>query len=107
MDSSETELVRKVLASLIDRLDGRAGNSLVVIVLGQDESPAREPREPESMSSHPAGTDIITNRTGATHPGLERFTLSHLCSSGPAPRACFLEPEKVCVNSGACEVRGY
>jgi hypothetical protein len=49
----------------------------------------------------------MADKTGATHPGLERFTLSHLCSSGPAPRACYLEPEKVCVKSGACETRGY
>jgi hypothetical protein len=120
MDSSDTELVRRVLASVLDRL-GRdpasaqathgyraAGNNLVLIVLGQSDGPDdRALREPDSLSSSLARREQPSSSIGATHPGLEKFTVSQQCSSGSAPRACFLEPEKVCVNSGACEVRGY
>lgn len=41
------------------------------------------------------------------HPALERFTI---IASSPAPstaKACFMEPERICVNSGACEMRGF
>ena len=41
------------------------------------------------------------------HPGLERFIMLRADSSSSAPRACFMEPSRACVNSGACEMRGF
>ena len=43
----------------------------------------------------------------ASHPGLERFTIiaSSPISSGQKP--CYMEPDRPCVKSGACEMRGY
>lgn len=41
-----------------------------------------------------------------SHPGLERFTIE--ADSHPSvPKACFMEPGRACVNSGACEMRGF
>ena len=41
-----------------------------------------------------------------SHPGLERFTIE--AESHPsAPKTCFMEPGRTCVNSGACEMRGF
>ena len=40
------------------------------------------------------------------HPGLERFPLSET-GTAAASKPCFMEPGRVCVNSGACEMRGY
>lgn len=41
-----------------------------------------------------------------SHPGLERFIIE--AESLPsAPKACFMEPGRPCVNSGACEMRGF
>jgi hypothetical protein len=42
-----------------------------------------------------------------SHPGLERFIMPEADSAPPAPRACFMEPGRACVNSGACEMRGF
>ena len=42
-----------------------------------------------------------------SHPGLERFTIPGVDSPPPAPKACFMEPNRECVNSGACEMRGF
>ena len=42
-----------------------------------------------------------------SHPGLERFIMLAADSAPPAPRACFMEPSRDCVNSGACEMRGF
>lgn len=45
--------------------------------------------------------------TSASHPGLERFTIiaSSPILSGKKP--CYMEPDRPCVKSGACEMRGY
>ena len=42
-----------------------------------------------------------------SHPGLERFIMLAADSPPPAPRACFMEPSRACVNSGVCEMRGF
>jgi hypothetical protein len=42
-----------------------------------------------------------------SHPGLERFNIGEGAEPGPVPKACFMEPSRVCVNSGACEMRGF
>ena len=42
-----------------------------------------------------------------SHPGLERFIMLAADSAPPAPRPCFMEPDRDCVNSGACEMRGF
>jgi hypothetical protein len=42
-----------------------------------------------------------------SHPGLERFIMLAADSAPPAPRPCFMEPNRACVNSGACEMRGF
>jgi hypothetical protein len=42
-----------------------------------------------------------------SHPGLERFNIVEGVEPGPAPKACFIEPGRSCVNSGACEMRGF
>jgi len=42
-----------------------------------------------------------------SHPGLERFIMLAADSPPPAPKACFMEPSRECVNSGACEMRGF
>jgi hypothetical protein len=42
-----------------------------------------------------------------SHPGLERFIMLAADSAPPAPRPCFMEPSRDCVNSGVCEMRGF
>ena len=42
-----------------------------------------------------------------SHPGLERFIMLAADSAPQAPRPCFMEPDRDCVNSGACEMRGF
>lgn len=54
-------------------------------------------------NSHAAGGNSLQS----THPGLERFDLPENNAVSNAPRKCFMEPDRACVNSGACEMRGY
>jgi len=60
----------------------------------------REPATVNScVSDHP--------ERKVSHPGLERFIMPAADSPSPAPKACFMEPSRACVNSGVCEMRGF
>lgn len=41
------------------------------------------------------------------HPGHERFTMIERSSTPADRKPCYMEPDRPCVNSGACEMRGY
>ena len=115
MSESDNEVARRVLASVLDRL--QAGSSLpsnqsstfdqsssnadqvVVVVLGQG-----------SIKAAPlAGVTNATQplREAGSHPGLEKFVLQETGANSTAPKTCFMEPNRPCVHSGACETRGY
>jgi len=100
--------------------NGAASNPLIVIMLG--DSPARRAESSAAKSpvatlpqvikqagcgcqnnSHTAGGNSLQS----SHPGLERFDLPKENTVSSAPRSCFMEPDRVCVGSGACEMRGY
>jgi hypothetical protein len=86
---------------------------IIVIIAGElkthsDEATRQEPvilnvaSEPGKATS---GVSDYSERK-VSHPGLERFTIE--ADSRPsAPKACFMEPSRSCVNSGACEMRGF
>lgn len=78
------------------------GDSLVLIVLGDSPAIANEPQ----MRLKPTTPAYTHAEAQANHPGLERFPILE-GASHPAPKPCFIEPARVCVNSGACEMRGY
>ncbi len=107
MDSPERDLVRKSLLAALSRLDGdaspggkglEAGGDFVLIFL------ANAVGQPLTQSVVPSA---VSSAGLATLPELERFSISQECSSDSAPKSCFIEPDRVCVNSGACERRGF
>lgn len=126
IDSNNTEIIRRVLTSLLDRLDkssaqasasggpelmgspapqGAQGDAspLFLLMLGQLDSGSNGLKDAES---EPRRLYDIEDRA-ATHPGLEKFSAPEGHQTDSAPRTCFMEPGRVCVNSGACEMRGY
>jgi hypothetical protein len=130
----DQELIRQILAAVAERLatgdglhprkplgstvvrpsaDGPPRSddpNIVVIVLGQTGSePQRaEPQsEVGSCGCASAGSNKLVLAAGSLHPGHEKFPVREESSSDPAPRSCFIEPHRACVNSGACEMRGY
>jgi hypothetical protein len=97
IDLNDTEIIRRVLTSLLDRLDEGSPPRLA--------QPDSGPNEPESAGAEPGRASRIEDR--AAHPGLEKFSITEARHMDSAPRTCFMEPGRVCVNSGACEMRGY
>ena len=99
---------------------GAGSNPLIVIMLG--DSP-RAPLESNAANQPVAAAPRDVKQTGcgcqnnspveqgnslqSPHPGHERFDLPEENSLSSAPRRCFMEPERACVGSGACEMRGY
>lgn len=87
MQSDDREAVREFLEAALKQLsqpsDARERGS--------------EAASPQASSLH--GCDA--------HPGHDRFPLSEPSASTGARKPCFMEPDRVCVNSGACEMRGF
>jgi hypothetical protein len=111
MESSQKEKIRRVLESVLARLEntsapGQAASDSVespvlLVVLGESGAHTRDAAQAQ-------GTPAITEpRLVSHHPGLERFSLREEESKPHAPRMCFMEPGRECVESGACELRGY
>ena len=61
----------------------------------------------DSASSLPLLAEPVVQMSKSSHPGLERFVTLKTESNSPAPRPCFMEPDRECVHSGACEMRGF
>jgi hypothetical protein len=120
MESSETEIARRALQTALERLNRQAadeghrgdtlpgGGPVIVIMLGQVSGPTelQGGNVDERVAGKPGTTPGGGNSTAA-HPGLEKFVLNEGRDKDSAPKACFMEPERACVNSGACEMRGH
>jgi hypothetical protein len=130
MADRERETVRRVLEALLAKLDGESLDSdaressivsdsidrasPVIVVLDGLNSKVQEkddrcrPRPNELGGVASAnGSAPVREAHQASHPGLERFPLAETQSQSSVPRACFMEPGRTCVSSGACEMRGY
>ncbi|HEX8091728.1 MAG TPA: hypothetical protein VF762_22935 [Blastocatellia bacterium] len=75
-------------------LDGARGGP------GEHYAQGGQPSYERPFTFDPRGIQTV-------HPGLEKFPLAEIIDPLPAPKTCFMEPGRVCVNSGACEMRGY
>lgn len=109
MQSSDQEIARRALVAALERLDGEkrsdssqtdAPSNVFIIMLGNHQS---EPASGETLSAQ----SNISHKTVEAHPSLQRFDLPPLSSCSTAPTMCFLEPDRVCVNSGACQRLGH
>src|SRR5262245_53131421 len=129
MQHDQEELVRRVLEQVLDRLNDQAGRNdaprgetlssrsasqsnepVVLVVLGgldarSSSSEAPSQRAPSVSTAGSAAPN--PQATKLSHPGHERFTIAGPTSTPGAPKTCFMEPARLCVNSGACEMRGY
>ncbi len=131
MPNQDKETVRRVLEALLEKLDreprdgeewasstllseGSDSTSPVIVLLGglnsgvQDAVPRRQPNvdEPGRLATANLAPSARYS-SHASHPGLERFPFAETQSHPAAPKACFMEPGRTCVSSGACEMRGY
>jgi hypothetical protein len=120
MEISDQEMIRRALSSIVKRIESGGsppvvlshqtdqsttnGNDrleateppIVLVFLGHTVSTNQEPVH-EKQSSHPSSV---------SHPGFEKFQLQE-SRAVDAPKTCFMEPDRICVNSGACEMLGH
>jgi hypothetical protein len=118
MSTSDPLIVRRVLASLLDRLEGgarpgaentapeNAAPPVVLIMIGQPGDKECSCRG-AAASGETFSTAARPPDKACPHPGLSRFDIEEESPQAQAPRSCFMEPDRVCVNSGACEMLGY
>jgi hypothetical protein len=129
MPNQDKETVRRVLEALLEKLDGEPrdgedraillsegsdSTSPVIVLLGGLNSGAQDAVAHRQRKVDELGRPATANLSArahdnpqASHPGLERFPLAETQSHPAAPKACFMEPGRTCVSSGACEMRGY
>ncbi|HXU36802.1 MAG TPA: hypothetical protein VN937_10610 [Blastocatellia bacterium] len=69
------------------------------------EAALRKLEEPKLQP--PTAEATMSTYTSASHPGLERFTIIESSQTSSGKKACYMEPDRLCVKSGACEMRGY
>ena len=128
------QVLEAALKNLSDAFDGDARSE--AIALSGDPWPSSESRDSEvpvilivtgdlsansqnTAVAKPASIEDTKERAAVnscvsdhserklSHPGLERFIMLAADSAPLAPKACFMEPNRECVNSGACEMRGF
>lgn len=84
--------------------EGSSREAPVIIIVAGRQQPAVLDQSYESATVS-AGPNA-SNERKLSHPGLERFIIE--ADTRPAvPKTCFMEPDRSCVNSGACEMRGF
>lgn len=99
--------------SILFSESGDAGTPVVLVLIGGLNSSAQNGAAPLLPSVDQTGGQATAKTSApgddkpqAAHPGLERFPF--VTDSHPAaPKACFMEPGRACVSSGACEMRGF
>lgn len=128
MQESNDEIARRVLASVLERLDASSSqphdtsslnkasrsssgsDPIVVVVLGQANSHPTISEDARRTLNEPltqAAGGLHSSFADSSHPGLEKFELPKPSPNARAPKTCFMEPDRPCVNSGVCEMRGY
>ena len=112
MNDADQEIIRRVLSNVLSRLEG--GGAIEATKLSTSESSPVIFIVLNNSSSDRAGDErnripvrLQASEQPATHPGLERFASLETKPDSNAPKTCFMEPDRICVNSGACETRGF
>lgn len=103
VEDDRTRATPVVVILLGDRETGRGEMGSATGDLAAPQAGARFPGCGCQNNSHTGGSISLQS----SHPGLERFDLSEEKANRDAPRRCFIEPDRACVGSGACEMRGY
>lgn len=101
----DKEKIRRALEAALAGLDAPTEAAApIIIVLGDSRS-----SEQSSAVQSKQSINDPKPYAGSTslHPGLQRFPNLETELPAPAFKPCFMEPDRECVHSGACEMRGY
>ena len=120
MEQADQELLRRALVSIVNRIEG--GGSLPGVISNRPDQSAETTEPPiivvmlggagstndkvcGNQASHEANPKGSAS-SDTSHPGFERFQIP-VAHAANAPKNCFMEPDRICVNSGACEMLGH
>jgi hypothetical protein len=95
---NENDTIRELLEAALRKLEGSRVERSIAEPTGADRT---------STQSSASQTALQPASPSASHPGLERFTIIESESNPPGQKTCYMEPDRPCVKSGACEMRGY
>ena len=137
MEISDRDTARRILSAVLERLEGESRNSsgnasdssanqalsaqspssnaarpaagegfspVIFVMLNQ---PVSQSNDGKNEKENGVLGDKASTQTVGIHPGLEKFKVTENASEASAPKACFMEPNRLCIGSGACQMRGY
>ena len=131
MQDSTEAIARRILESVLRQLndaapplnqaaDATSRNPVILILTNgpqtkQSETDLTPPHtaashgnvQPSNCGCQNNSHTVSNNSLQSPHPGQEQFNLPEHNVVSDAPRKCFIEPDRVCVGSGACKMRGY
>jgi hypothetical protein len=101
----DKERIRQALEAALAGLDAptEAATPMIIVLGGSRSSEQSSTAQSKQSIGGPKPYDGSTS----SHPGLQRFPNLETESPAPAFKSCFMEPDRECVHSGACEMRGY
>jgi hypothetical protein len=82
-----------------------SGASVVILIHPNSNQREVIPNAPATQVEAPSSCGCGHDGS-KPHPGFERFPISESDPRDPS-KMCFIEPDRVCVGSGACETLGY
>ncbi|HKA16704.1 MAG TPA: hypothetical protein VKN18_00170 [Blastocatellia bacterium] len=95
-----------VVSGATDSIDA-SGTPIIVVVASDPTLRQGSRASNQSMQTlNTVPSESVCKERKVSHAGLERFTIEGGTQTS-APKSCFMEPDRPCVNSGACEMRGY
>jgi hypothetical protein len=103
----DKEKIRQALEAAIAGLDApnettaETGAPVIIVLSGL------HPTEQNGTDQSKQSFGDTKPQVASSHPGLQRFANLETESPSPAFKSCFMEPDRECVHSGACEMRGY
>ena len=113
---------RAGLAPPVDQMGSASasGSPIIIIMLGDGRAAGGGAEVMKAtgaalpVAAQAAGCGCQNNSPGggknslqSLHPSLERFELLEDNALSNGPRRCVVEPDRDCVGSGACEMRGH
>jgi hypothetical protein len=116
MSNPDRETLRQALTAALNQLEaGGAGQSQLIITGNEPVASSISNAQTPIVLVYLGGAQANQAPTSALeqkceskeHPSLGKFGFLELPAVSSAPKSCFIEPERTCVNSGACEALGY
>ena len=98
MQERDKEKIRELLAAVLAKLES---------IPDADTAAGHTPSSSLGIQNFAQARASSDQLPPSSHPGLQRFISLENAADPRVSKHCFMEPDRECVHSGACEMRGF